>query len=483
MPAVHQRHRHLRPRRPTGSRRRSSCRRATRPAHALRPRREEFVLDGAIGFLELDDTADHQDFRYFAIRGFEVDAARRRNISGCAFIGATNAFGNYFTKRGNVEHVTIEDVWVHGAPAVPGGTCAAIGLGSKQGGVREATTNNVRHITIDDVRIDGGDSGILVMTELSVAGVPPSDQWPADVNQVCDDILISNVHFDSGKAPPFRTRRHHVGIQVNGWGRGGTLTVRDCSLKGSADGLLEIDNMRVAKVTGVHAEGPSTSPSRCAASATRSTRSRPPRAPCRSPTRTAPTRSGTRGAEAPTGFGYAWREINRADHPPTASPTSLPRHPAGWNLAAVHRTVPCAGVTSRPPCYPPLPERGGRPAGEGDRAERDGRPSQQPRRARAGHEAELDDDLSDHAEDLTAASVSGRRLARRLDLRRRGPAVRRLDRPRAPPHAGGLRHRHAGGRKSSSASPTCWRSWGSAPRWCGARRSRRTTWRPPGRCR
>ena len=71
-----------------------------------------------------------------------------------------------------MEYITIEDVYVHGAPAVAGGTCVAIGLGCKQGGVREATTNYVRHITIDDVRIEGGDTGILVMTELSVAGVP-----------------------------------------------------------------------------------------------------------------------------------------------------------------------------------------------------------------------------------------------------------------------------------------------------------------------
>ena len=275
----------------------------------------KIVLDGAIGFLELDDTADHQDFRYFAIRGFEVDAARRRNISGCAFIGATNAFGNYFTKRGNVEHVTIEDVWVHGAPAVPGGTCAAIGLGSKQGGVREATTNNVRHITIDDVRIEGGDSGILVMTELSVAGVPPIDQWPADVNQVCDDIAISNVHFDSGKAPPFGTRQHHVGIQVNGWGKGGTLTVRDCSLKGSADDLLEIDNMRVAEVTDVYAKE-----SFDIAFTVRgfgyTLDAKPPAEGTMRVTYTDCTyEMGTRGAETPTGFGYAWQEINPADHP------------------------------------------------------------------------------------------------------------------------------------------------------------------------
>ena len=273
------------------------------------------VLDGAIGFLELDDTADYQSFRHFTVRGFEVDGARRRNISGCALIGATNAFGNYFTKRGNVEHITVEDVWVHGAPAVPGGTCAAIGLGSKQGGVGEARTNFVRHITIDDVRIEGGDSGILVMTELTVAGVPPRDQWPADVNQVCDDITISDVRFDSGKVPPFRTRLHHVGIQVNGWGRGGTLTVRDCYLKGSADDLLEIDNMQVAEVTDVYA-----TESFDIAFAVRgfgyTLDARPPAEGTMRVTYTDCTyEMGTRGAETPTGFGYAWQEINRADHP------------------------------------------------------------------------------------------------------------------------------------------------------------------------
>ena len=95
---------------------------------------------------------------------------------------------------------------MHGAPAVPGGTCCRHRPRLKQGGVREATTNYVRHITIDDVRIEGGDSGILVMTELCVAGVPPIDQWPADVNQVCDDIAISNVHFDSRQGAALRAR-------------------------------------------------------------------------------------------------------------------------------------------------------------------------------------------------------------------------------------------------------------------------------------
>jgi len=273
------------------------------------------VLDGAIGFLEFNDTADYQSFRYFTIKGFEVDAARRMNISGCALIGATNAFGNYFTKRGNVEHITIEDVYVHGAPAVVGGTCVAIGLGCKQGGVREATTNYVRHITIDDVRIEGGDTGILVMTELSVAGVPPKDQWPADVNQVCDDIRISDVHFDSGKVPPFLTVQYHVGIQVNGWGRGGTLDVRDCFLKGSGDDLLEIDNMRVANVTNVY-----TKESFDIAFTVRgfgyTLDATPPAEGTMQVTYTNCTyEMGTRGAETPTGFGYAWQEINRADHP------------------------------------------------------------------------------------------------------------------------------------------------------------------------
>ena len=126
---------------------------------------------------------------------------------------------------------------------------------------------------------------------------------------------ISNVHFDSGKVPPFLSRQYHVGIQVNGWGRGGTLNVRDCYLKGSGDDLLEIDNMRVANVTNVY-----TKESFDIAFTVRgfgyTLDATPPAEGTMQVTYTNCTyEMGTRGAETPTGFGYAWQEINRADHP------------------------------------------------------------------------------------------------------------------------------------------------------------------------
>jgi len=117
--------------------------------------------------------------------------------------------------------------------------------------VTENTWNYVRHITIDNVRTEGDDVGILVYGVVTPSAVPPSDQWPADASMVVDDVNISNFHFDSGKVPPFASHSE-VAIMVGGWGRGGTLNVSDCSLKGCPDDLLEIDSMYRTTITSVY---------------------------------------------------------------------------------------------------------------------------------------------------------------------------------------------------------------------------------------
>jgi hypothetical protein len=43
----------------------------------------------------------------------------------------------------------------------------------------------------------------------------------------------------------------HTGIQIGVWGRGGTCSVTDCTLRGTYDNLLELDNMQVATVARV----------------------------------------------------------------------------------------------------------------------------------------------------------------------------------------------------------------------------------------
>jgi hypothetical protein len=218
------------------------------------------ILSGSTSFLEFADTTNWQAFRYFTVKGFEVDAAARWAGSSGYVITAFNAFGNYFVKRGDVEYITLADLNIHGAPSLgSGGTACAIALGCKQGGivgstssvdgVTENTMQYVRHINIDNVTISGGDTGILVNTECKVEGLPGS--IPADFNMTVDDVNISNVWFDSGRRPPYGTTYMHTGIQIGVWGRGGTCTVSDCYLRGSYDNLLEIDNMQVANVSRV----------------------------------------------------------------------------------------------------------------------------------------------------------------------------------------------------------------------------------------
>jgi len=271
----------------------------------------KIVLNGVHAFLEFNDTAQYSAFRYFTIQGFELDAAKRTNISSFYFIGAGNSISSLHTYRGDLEYITLKDLYIHGAPAVPSGTSTAIALGTKTLAEREAITNYVRHINIDNVRIEGGDSGILVMTDLVGSGWPA--HYPADVNSICDDIHISNVHFDSGKIPPF-TFAAHVAIQVGGPGKGGTLDVRDSYLKGSEDDLLEIDNMQVATVTNIH----------MVESYDNATTIRgfgytldanPPSEGTMLVTYTNCTYDiGNRGAGT-HGYGYAWAEINHTAHP------------------------------------------------------------------------------------------------------------------------------------------------------------------------
>jgi hypothetical protein len=212
----------------------------------------KIALAGGRGFLQFRATADYQSFRHFAVKGFELDASRRSATPGFCFIGADYSYSGLYVVRGDVEDVTIRDCTMYGAPSLDAVNhgCVWIALGCKQAAMREAKWNYVRHITIDNVTMEGGDDGILVYGDVVPDAIPPSDQWPADGRMVVDDVNISHVRFDSGKAPPYTTRPG-VAIMVGGWGRGGTLNVSDCYLKGSPDDLLEIDSMRVANITNV----------------------------------------------------------------------------------------------------------------------------------------------------------------------------------------------------------------------------------------
>lgn len=212
----------------------------------------KIVLAGCQGFLEFNDTADHQSFRHFTVAGFELDASGRRATPGFSFIGAQNGLGSFSVAEGDVEDITIRDCYLHGAPSLDatGHTVGYIALGCKQRGLHEAAWNYVRHLTIDNVTMEGADLGIWVASDVDPTKIPPSSSWPTDVSIVVDDVTITKVHFDSGKVPPF-TMANNVAIMVGGWGRGGTLNVSDCSLKGSRDDLLEIDSMQVANITNV----------------------------------------------------------------------------------------------------------------------------------------------------------------------------------------------------------------------------------------
>jgi hypothetical protein len=288
----------------------------------------KIILRGAMGFLEFNDTSNYQKFQNFTIQGFELDASLRLAASGYYFIGATNSFSSLYVKRGDVENINIKDCYIHGAPSLnyasPIGNAVAISLGTKQGafknqtaadGVVESTTNYVKHINIDNVRIEDGDSGILVMTEVS-GSITGTATHPSEANSIADDINISNVRFVTKKTSEnINTTSliyYNTGIQVGGWGKGGTLNVRDCYLEGSPDNLLELDNMMVANITNVETK------SSRGISTTIRTFGYPLDAVPPGPgtmTVTYTNMNYTQGVGGPNGFGYSWAEVNHKDHP------------------------------------------------------------------------------------------------------------------------------------------------------------------------
>jgi len=205
---------------------------------------------GAPRFLNFDRTADYQEFAYFAVEGFAVDAGDiGTDTPGHVVLGGYSDEAYYYLQRANIQHIRVSDVSVYNVPSVPGDAPhSGIGICVRQVNEAEATRNYITDIKIDNFSMAGGDTGMVIAGQLANPGPLPSDG-----NILVDDIEVSNVRFVSGKTPPFAFAGN-TGIMINQHGKGGSVYIHDCYLQGSEDNLVEIDNMSNALVENVYAK-------------------------------------------------------------------------------------------------------------------------------------------------------------------------------------------------------------------------------------
>lgn len=204
---------------------------------------------GAPRFLNFDRTADYQEFAYFEVDGFAVDAKDIGLVPGHVVLGSYSREAWFYAQRANIEHIRVNDVSVYNVPSIPGDAGHwGMGFGVRQVNEAEPVRNYIRDIEINNFRMDGGDTAMVIAGQLANPGPLPSDG-----NIVVDDIEVGNVRFVSGKTPPFAFAGN-TGIMINQHGKGGSVYIHDCYLQGSEDNLVEIDNMSNALVENVYAK-------------------------------------------------------------------------------------------------------------------------------------------------------------------------------------------------------------------------------------